>query len=418
MTTTRKTPLAVAPTLAATIAATVDPALVRAWIETAATQYRGRADVLRAIVLAHLSPDPVNVLVVGPPGTAKTALAVEWCRATAARCLDVTLSPWTEAAELLGPVDLAALAAGRLERATSPAHPTLLDAETVVLDELPRSTSGIRAMALRVLSDRRTPTGDPVPAHVVIATANTRLTSEEDAAMVDRFALRVEAGRLMSSPDLRAVITRRVSVGGTAPTIAPLPSLPSSTIADLRALASVVDLPGDVADALTSLALALRQPAPTGASYPDVSERRWVIATRLLQASAALEGRTAIDWTDLGSVLPMVLDNGPESRPALVAAINAAVPKWVRALADLDAACTAAVARARRVGGVVDAQKGDGDAHTKREEEFDTFLAPLRPYGSDVVTRAESRIDAARDACDAAYLDGQSAYAAHRKATR
>ncbi len=417
----RTTPALSAVSSTAPVSSTVtDAASVRAWLDAAATQYRGpgAANAMRAIVLATISPRACNVLLIGPPGTAKTAMANAWATATGARFLGATLSPWTQDAELLGPVDLVALAAGRLERARSPSRPSLLDADVVLLDEFPRAAPGIRAMVMSALADRVTPTGDKVPAHVVIAAANTRLTSEEDAAVVDRFALRVEVPRLMSAPDLRHVMTREVPTGGVAPTSSPLPPLAAGVVAALRAHAALVDVPTDIADALTAFALALRQPAPSGASYPDVSERRWILATRLLQASAALDGRTAVDWVDLTSTLPTVLDDGPEARAVVAAALASSIPRWVAGLIDLDQLCKLAVERARRVGSVVDARPGDGDAHARVEEEWDAALAALKPYGAAVVARADTRIDDARDAVISAYADGQAAYAATRKRAR
>jgi len=399
-------------------APSADASPLRAWLTSAESQYLQRGPVLRALALAMICARPINVLLVGPPGTAKTAISHAFASACGARFLARTLSPWTDAAELLGPVDLAALQRGELQRATSITRPTLLDADMVLTDELPRASPGIRAMMLSALSDRRTPSDDPVPAHVIVAGANTRLTSEEDRALVDRFALRVEVPRLMSAPDLRAVLTREVTVNGAPQTSAALPALPVGLVAALRAHSATVDLPGDVADALTSLALALRQPAPSGASYPDVSERRWVLTTRVLQASATLSDRSTVEWSDLTSTLPMILDDGPESRAAVANAITACVPRYVRALDDLDAAITTATERARRVGGVVDIRPGEADEHAKRAETFDALLSALRPYGASVIAQAEDRIERGNDAIDAAYVDGANAYNAARKARR
>lgn len=407
-----------------TPAAVVDAAPLRALIAAGADQFRGRLAVFRALALAAICARPVNVLLIGPPGTAKTTIARQWAACLGARFMGATLSPWTDAAELLGPVDLAALAANRLERARSPSRPTLLDADLALLDEFPRAAPGIRAMVMSALSDRLTPVGDPVPAHVIVAGANTRLTSEEDRATVDRFHLRVEVARLMGASDLRTVITREVTVDGAAASSAPLPALPPGLVEALRAQSAAVDVPGDVADALVSLALALRQPAPSGAAYPDVSERRWVATTRILQASATLAGRSSVDWTDLVDTLPMVLDDGAESRPAVTAALNASIPRWVRALTDLDAACLAAVERARRAGaassapGIEPMRPGDADAHVKLDAELDELIKPLRSFGADVVKRGETRADTCRDDAADAYAEGVAASKAARKASR
>lgn len=401
------------------VAALSDPALVRGWLDAAATQYRGEhaRTALYAVVLALVSPRPINVLFIGPPGTGKTSMATAVARAFALRFLGRTLNPWTADAELLGAVDLKALQAGVLARASSPTVPTLTDAELVLLDEFPRAAPGIRAMVMSSLSDRVTPTGDVVPAHVIVAGANTRLTSEEDKATADRFALRVEVPRLMSAPDLEHVITREVSVDGATATAAPVPALSSVVLARMRQAADAVTMPGDIAKALTRLALLLRQPPKDGVSYPDVSERRWVLATRLLQANAALHERTSIAWEDLTTVLPLVLDDGAETRANVRTAVSSSIPKWVAALADLESTIAQATARARRVG-EGKALDGDGDAHAKANATLDDLIDTVKPFGADVVRRATERVEAARDAIEDAYIAGVEAAKAARAADR
>lgn len=401
-----------------------DATALRAWLAAACEQYRGPGMLaaLRALALASLCPAPVNVLLVGPPGTAKTSVSRAWARATGASFLGRTLSPWTDAVELLGAVDIAALQTGRVERLTASTHPgapvTLTDADLVLLDELPRSAPGIRAMCLSALSDRVTPDDRPVAAHVILAGANTRLTSEEDRAIADRFHLRVEVPRLLSGPDVRAVMFRRARVAGASPTSAPLPSLPPTLVRSLREHAATVDVPEPIAACCEALVLTLRTSTPSTGAYPDVSDRRWETAALLLCASAALAGRSSVDWTDITDVMPSIVDDGPETRASVRAAIDASVPKWVRAVSDLDAAIEAAVARAQRVGGVVDARPGDGDGHAKVDEEFDALLAPLSSYGASVIDAATTKIDAARDAVADAYTEGAAAYAAQRAAAR
>ena len=400
---------------------------MRAWETTARAQYRGPglAAALRSLILATICPVPVNVLWLGPPGVAKTALVRAWSRACGLSALMRCLSPYTREDELLGAVDVAALASGVVSRVIDPARPSLLTAEIVLADELSRSVSGTRALMLSALSDRVTPTYDPVPAHVIVAAANSRLTSEEDRALVDRFLFRVEVPRLTAADDVHAVIWRRCSVAGAAPTAAPLAPLAPSTITALRAAAAAVDVPAPVAAAVDSLVLALRQPPPSGgAAYPDVSERRWELISQALLASAALDGRTAVDWPDLAAVIPMAIDDGPESRPAIRAAVDAAVPAWVRALSDLESACTAAVERARRVGGggtapgVEPLRPGDADAHATLDRDLDALVAALKPHGAAVLARAEARAERCRDDALDAYTTAQADARAARKASK
>lgn len=398
------------PAASAAIASIV--AAISVWLDAALTQYRGAGAraFFRAALLANVSVRPINVSMLGPPGTAKTAMGTAFANAFGGSFGSRTLSPWTERAELLGQVDLKALQDGRLEYTHDPAHPDLVTADTFLADEWPRSTGGIRALLLSVLADRMTPTGDRVKAHAIFAAANTRLTSEDDQAANDRYALRIEVPRLDNEDDVSVVCFREVPVEDEhgkihAPTIAPLPSVPPGAIGELRKHAATVYFPRDIHRALTAFILALRQPPPGGVAFPDVSERRWILATRLLQASAALRGADAVDWIDLTETLPMVYDEGEASRAVVNAALLSSIPKWVGALRDLDALCVNAVERAYRVESG-DPRKGEGDLHAKRDAELDQALATLSPFGADVVKRGEARIERARDEIDDAIERG------------
>ncbi len=370
--------------------------------------YLQRADVLRCLALAEISPAPQNVLLHGPPGTAKTALVMAWGRAVGHRTLARTLSAWTDDAALLGPVDVAALSSGVLRRATGGA-PTLTDCSYTFLDELPRAGRGVKDLALSALADRLTPDGVPVPSHVIVAAANTRLVDDDDRALVDRFSLRVDVPRVTGA-DLRAVIGRAVPVDGKAPVAVHLDPLPPGTIPALRARAALVDVPGAVLDAIHKCAAALRQPAPSGAQHPDVSERRWIQATRLLQASAVLADRDVVTYDDVLSTLPFVLDDGEESRAANRNAITSSIPAYVGALADLRTACAAAVSLARRI--EVDREPvsaASTQQHAQRAASLEALASAMSDHGDEARTQADALVLAALDACDDAVTEGVAA---------
>lgn len=397
-------------------------AAIAAWLVLAVEQYRGpgAASFLRALILADVSPVAINVIATGMPGTGKTAMTAAWAAATCGvdAFLPITFSPWTDPAEFLGSMDIDALSRGEYIRSTRGKRPTMTHgAKLALCDELPRGSPATKAAMLPILSDRVTATWDPVTARTIVAGANTRMTSEEDKALVDRFALKVDVDPVESAPDLRAVIGRNVPVDGAKPTAAPLPVLPAGAVDALRAHAATVDMPGEVLDAIVALAIALRLPVPSGGSYPYVSPRRWVIATRLLQASAALRGADHVDWCDLASVLPMVLDDGAESRPALKTAIEACVPKWVRAVADVEASCAVAVERAYRCGDGVP-RKGEADAHVGVNTELNNLAASVKSYGADVTARVDAVVERTRDACTDAYNRGLTSQQARTKAAR
>lgn len=413
-----------APTALAAIVASIT-----AWLDVALTQYRGAgaSAFFRAALLANVSPDTINVSMIGPPGVAKTMMGTAFSRAFGGTFGGITLSPWTEAAELIGQVDIAALQAGRVERTHDPARPDLVTADSYLADEWSRSVGGTRAMLMSVFADRVTPTGERCTAHVIYAATNMRLTSEDDQAMNDRFTLRIEVPRLDNADDLGAVMFRKQRIlrrDGTMqlPVAAALPAIPTGALTTLRSHArDVVYFPQEVADACTSFALALRNPGkdPSGAivSYPDVSERRWVAAMSLLAASAALRGADSVDWQDMTEVLPMVYDEGEASRAATSAALTSSIPKWVGALRDLDLLCKMSVERAYRVA-AKEARKGDAEGDLKRDDELDQVLATVSAFGKDVQDRARERVERAREDIDTAIEQGTAAYKARRAATK
>lgn len=396
-------------------------AAVSAWLDAALVQYRGpgASAFFRAALLANVSVKPVNVSMIGPPGVAKTAMGKAFATSFGGTFGGVTLSPWTELADLIGQVDIAELQAGRVARAHDPKRPDLVTAQSYLADEWSRSVGGTRATLMSVMADRETSTGEVCAAHVIYAATNMRLTSEDDQAMNDRFALRIDVPRLDNADDLGAVMFReqRVMRGGVLnhPTIKPLPVIPPGAIDVLRAHArDVVYFPEDIYDACIALALAMRQPAKD-ASYPDVSERRWIVAMALLAASAALRGADAVDWVDLTDVLPMVYDEGEASRAATSAALTASIPAWVGALRDLDAMCKHVTDRAYRVASG-DPRKGEGDADAKRDAELDAALATFAAFAPDVQKRAEARVEQCREDNDDAEEKGRAEKRARRAA--
>ena len=97
-------------------AAPAAAAPLRAWLAAAGEAFPERLAVLRCLVLAVVCPVPVNVLVTGPAGTAKSTLARALAKAIGTSALVRTLTPYSTDDDLLGAVDVAALQRGVLAR--------------------------------------------------------------------------------------------------------------------------------------------------------------------------------------------------------------------------------------------------------------------------------------------------------------
>jgi len=130
---------------------------------------------------------------------------------------------------------------------------------------------------------------------------------EETAAVYDRLLVRLEVGYLANPSSFAALV--KSAVTATAPvsrTTVPLDELRRAVTGGVP----VVKVPDGIVDAVCQLRAALRRAELT------VSDRHWKQVVRLLQASAFLDDRPAVNENDL-AVLTAVLWDSTADRPAV-----------------------------------------------------------------------------------------------------
>lgn len=133
------------------------------------------------------------LLLVGPPGTAKSDLVLKFKDALGLRegeYFEYMLTRFTEPGEVMGPIDVAKLREGRYLRRSQGKLPT---AKLVFLDEIFKSNSAILNALLTVVNERKYyQDGQPVPVELKILFAATNEIPEhsELAALKDRFCLK------------------------------------------------------------------------------------------------------------------------------------------------------------------------------------------------------------------------------------
>jgi MoxR-like ATPase len=161
---------------------------------TLESRFLGKDEVIRLLLVAAIAGE--HAVLIGPPGTAKSALIRTFARLIHARYFEYLLTRFTEPNEIFGPVDLAAFREGRYERRTEGMLP---DAEVVFLDEVFKSNSAILNALLTLLNERKFTSGGRVLASPLLSAfgaANEVPTDEALAAIYDRFLLRIRSDNL------------------------------------------------------------------------------------------------------------------------------------------------------------------------------------------------------------------------------
>ncbi len=148
----------------------------------------GREDEAKAIILAILARE--HAILIGEPGTAKSALARRAADLIQARFFKYLLTKYTEPAELFGPLDINALKEGRYIRITRGKLP---EAEIVFLDEVFNANSAILNALLSIMQERVWYDGYSeirVPLWTLIGASNRIPEDPELEAVYDRFLVR------------------------------------------------------------------------------------------------------------------------------------------------------------------------------------------------------------------------------------
>src|ERR1700753_1028433 len=143
------------------------------------------------MTVAAVAQEPL--LLVGPPGTAKSDLVIKFKDALKipdGEYFEYLLTRFTEPSEVFGPIDIAELRSGRYLRLANGKLPT---ARLFFLDEIFKANSAILNSLLTVINERKFyQDGQPVPVklRVLLAATNELPENVELAALKDRFCLK------------------------------------------------------------------------------------------------------------------------------------------------------------------------------------------------------------------------------------
>lgn len=252
-----------------------------------------REEIVDALFVALVARQ--HTLLIGPPGTAKSALVMEFSKqVTDMSYFQWLLTRFSTPEELFGPVSLQELEKGVYKRNTANKLP---ESQLTFLDEIFKSNSAILNALLTLINERLFYNNGKMiqtPLQSVIGGSNEYPDEGEGLeALFDRFLLRFELDYIGEDANFLSMLR-----GDTAYIQEPIP-LTMQEIENLQMLADMVDIPEEVYGTLVKIRTELRDEGIRP------SDRRFRQSLSLLKASAALAGRNSVKVTDL-----VILKNG------------------------------------------------------------------------------------------------------------
>lgn len=249
-------------------------------------QFIGKDEVIELLGISLVARE--NLFILGPPGTAKSALVQSMARLIDGKVFDYLLTRFTEPNEIFGPFDIRRLREGDLVTNTDGMLP---EAAFVFLDELLNANSAILNSLLMVLNERIFRRGKEtlsLPTLMVVGASNSLPQEDALRALFDRFLLRVNCTNV-ESDQLRNVLQAGWLLESQSQREA------SVTVEDVRCIQQlVVEVNFDsVLDEYVDLVNRLRN------AGIEISDRRAVKLQRVIAASAIMCGRVEAHASDL-----------------------------------------------------------------------------------------------------------------------
>lgn len=256
-------------------------------------RFLDKGELVRLMLVTLLAGE--HMLLVGPPGTAKSALVRQLARLVDARYFEYLLTRFSEPNELFGPVDIKAFREGSFVRRTDAMLP---EAEIVFLDEIFKSNSAILNALLSILNERRFFTGNQslkVPLCSLYGATNEIPNDDALGAIFDRFLVRALSENLDSfhfqglcDRGIRGEIAELTGANETVPRLIAL-----SEIRRVQGrLGQFLAFPDDWMARYKGFIFQIRS---EGIS---ISDRRVVKLLKLFASSALLDGRPTVNDGD------------------------------------------------------------------------------------------------------------------------
>ena len=305
------------------------------------------------------------MLLVGPPGTAKSQLVSEVCgKIDGAQYFQWLLTKFTAPEELFGAVSLKGLENDEYRRVTNGKLP---EAHIVFLDEVFKASSSILNTLLTVMNERIYYNGTEITKIPLISMfgASNELPSEEDEleALYDRFLLRYVVDYLKLLQD------DSTNTDGTIIT--------QDELEESRSAVNKVTIPSNIIKLIGRIRAELKS---KGLSPSD---RRYKQSISLLKAKAFLEGRDKVSEDDL-HFLENVYWRDPGEKPEIQSVIHQALHGYKDRLREL-------VIQAKELDGYSKREWDNEEMSIKANIEAQTKLKQIVSNVNELIQECEQR---------------------------
>lgn len=252
-----------------------------------------------------------NLLLIGPPGTAKSLVIDQFMsHITDATPFTLLLAKDTPSEQVLGPVSLAALERDEFLRITNGKLP---EAHLAFLDEIFKANSTVLNACLKVINERKFDNNGhsmDVPLWALIGASNELPGTDRDdlRAFRDRFGATKLVDHVRTSDGLRNVISGQLERNRGGQVASSHTTLTVAEVESIQDATANIDVPSNVIKALGELRVRAES------ENLAISVRRLFEGVKLMQASAVLTGRTEVSTEDM-RVFEHILWSDPDDAP-------------------------------------------------------------------------------------------------------
>ena len=278
-----------------------------------------REEVVKLSLLTMLARE--NILIVGPPGTAKSEVARRLsCIIKDGGYFEYLLTKFTTPEEIFGPLSIKELKEDRFRRNTAGYMP---DAKVAFLDEIFKANSSILNSLLTIINEKIYHNGKDklkVPLISLVGASNELPAGDDELkALYDRFIMKIKVDYVDDVKALFDITNEEFNINKKY-------MITEDEIADIKINFVNVKITENIMEAIEAIRNDYKNAFKEN-QIEKISDRKFIKLLNLLKVSAFTNGRDEVNFSDL-LLLQNCLWNDPKSAPKINEIITKTVKKY------------------------------------------------------------------------------------------